>query len=143
MNPIELFKTWLHKDIKKYYVERLVSRDFDINRLDELVSEKKLEIDRLSQVVNLQTKELEKRSVREYVFDIDSLTQEEQQTLGKFHDHIVVKILKKSFKAKADENCDKIVHFPEESPVKLAQWALAVRVYDDLVLQLKTCSLLK
>ena len=107
----------------------------------------KKELDKKDKLINLLVKEKDNlennREIRKYVFDIDMLTEKDQKTLGKFHDHEVVKVLQKAFKAKADENCDKMVHFPEESPVKLGQWSLAVRIYDDLVIQLKTLSRLK
>ena len=108
------------------------------NNMVDVNKEYKEDIKRLSGLVNLQSEELENKDIRNYVFDIEQLNKEEQEILGNNHDHPVVKVLMKSFKAKADENNDKLVHFQEQPEFKRAQWALAIRVYDDLIMQMKT-----
>ena len=110
-------------------------RKLRIKILEDETSESRCIISRLDNLVNEMNKD---KGNREYVFDVEQLNKEEQEILGNNHDHPVVKVLMKSFKAKADENNDKLVHFQEQSEFKRAQWALAIRVYDDLVMQMKT-----
>jgi len=106
---------------------------------DELADNERL-LDRQDEIIHAMLEDEQELPVRGYVFDIDMLGQDDRDLLGKFYDHPVIEVLKKSFKVKADENCDKLIHFQEESEFKRAQWALAVRIYDDLIIQLKTLS---
>ena len=81
-----------------------------------------------------------KKHIRQYNFDTDRLSAEDQKLLGKYYDHTVVKVLEKAFKAKADENNDMLVHNQHESEAKRLQWQMAIRIYDDFVIQMKTLS---
>jgi len=76
---------------------------------------------------------------RGYIFKPENLTEADQRLIAKNLDNEVIVILKKLFKAKADENADLLIHFPEETIGKRMGWSIGVRMYDDLVMQLDRC----
>jgi hypothetical protein len=76
---------------------------------------------------------------RGYMFKPENLTEADQRLIAKNLDNEVIVILKKLFKAKADENADLLIHFPEETIGKRMGWSIGVRMYDDLVMQLDRC----
>jgi len=76
---------------------------------------------------------------RGYIFKPENLTEADQRLIAKNLDNEVIVILKKLFKAKADENADLLIHFPEETIGKRMGWSISVRMYDDLVMQLDRC----
>jgi hypothetical protein len=90
---------------------------------------------RLSELVNRLSKELvavkKGRMPREYAFAPESLTTEEQATIGAFVDTDVFNLYNKWFKFKADQNNDLYLHEKGASDEQRALWKLAVLMYDD------------
>ena len=96
---------------------------------------KDIEIERLSNLVNQLKDELAEKQ-RGYIFRPEKLTEADQLILARNVDNELIVLLKKLFKIKADENADLLLHFPAETEAKRVGWSIAIRMYDDLVMQL-------
>jgi hypothetical protein len=97
-----------------------------------------IQIDRLSELANMLNEQAEViQTGRGYVFKPEHLTEADQLTLAKNINNDFIAILKKLLKMKADENADLLLHFPAETEAKRVGWSMAVRMYDDFVMQLE------
>jgi hypothetical protein len=108
--------------------------------LEVEIEEKDAQIKRLEDVVDKLTHEyMVAREGRGYVFKPENLTEEEQGIIARNIGNEMVRVWKKWFKIKADQNADLLVHFPQEDVEKRVAWSLGVRMYDDLIMQIEKC----
>ncbi len=92
-------------------------------------------IKRQDALINLQTDELSNLQKRGYIFEAEQLTPSDITILRNHHE--ALEVIEKYFKSKADDNADKLLHNQEAPESKRLQMSMAVRIYDDLVLQMK------
>ena len=143
-NPLKMIARWiLHEEwdnFKGHYNRNLKCFEGYCEKLNERrdrIRELKASEERLSELVNKLKDEA--YNGRGYIFRADYLTESEQIIIGKSIKHEMVQLFKKMFKAKADENADLLIHFPQENCCKRSGWSIAVRMYDDLTMQIERC----
>lgn len=115
----------------------------DFTALDAIVESQESDSSRLSNVINQLSKENDalrkNRPYRNYSFAPESLTSDDQQTIGEFTDTPIFDLFSKWFKAKADQNNDLLLHTDKASDEQKALWRLAVLMYDDWNVFSKHC----